>query len=144
MGARDGDRIVLHATTVAFGPDAVVICGPSGSGKSALGLRLMALGAALVADDRTLIVRRGEGLVASAPPGLPALIEARGIGLLNATLAPGARVALIADLGAVEIGRLPPRHSRSLLGIAVEAVHGPETGHFPAAIVQYIKAGRQA
>lgn len=141
---------VLHATCVAFGAAGVLIVGPSGSGKSALALHLLALGAALVADDRVALhagppAASGAGtLVAAAPPGLPALIEARGIGLLHAPLAPAATVALAVDLGAAEPDRLPPRRLWHWRGIAVDCVHGPATGHFPAAIRQYIIHGRAA
>ena len=43
---------ILHATCIAWQGRGVLIRGPSGSGKSALALGLMAHGAVLVADDR--------------------------------------------------------------------------------------------
>lgn len=134
---------VVHATCVAFGDRGMLILGPSGSGKSALALQLMALGAALVADDRVLLADAGDALLATAPPGLPPLIEARGIGLLNAALQPQARIVLAADLGQAETARLPPRRHTRLLNHALEVVHGPVTGHFAAAIRHYILMGRK-
>lgn len=133
---------VMHATCVAFGDRGLLIIGPSGAGKSALALQLMALGAALVADDRVLLTDAG-GPVAMAPPGLPPLIEARGIGLLSAVLQPRARIGLVADLGQVETARLPPRRHTRLLTYTVEVVHGPVTGHFAAAIRHYMHWGRK-
>jgi HPr kinase/phosphorylase len=48
---------LLHASTVAFGRDGgILILGPSGAGKSTLALRLIAAGAQLVADDRTIVM----------------------------------------------------------------------------------------
>lgn len=133
----------LHASCVAFADRGVLILGPSGAGKSALALQLMALGAALVADDRVVLTETGGALVASAPPGLPAMIEARGIGLLRADLQGRARVALVVDLGQTETHRLPPQRHLVLQGVAVALVLGPVTGHFPAAIRHYILSGRK-
>lgn len=60
------DRTILHASCVALDGRGLLILGPSGSGKSALALELMALGADLVADDRTEIEGQGPDLVAAA------------------------------------------------------------------------------
>ena len=139
-----GGPSVLHASCVAFGDRAALILGPSGAGKSALAPQLLAIGAALVADDRTLVAPSGGGLVARAPHGLPALLEARGVGLLRAAPVGEATVVLAVDLGAQETLRLPPRRVWQCCGIAVECVHGPATAHFPAAIRQYILYGRAA
>lgn len=134
---------MIHGTCIAFGDRGALILGPSGSGKSALALQLMALGAALVADDRVLLNRDGARLCATAPPGLPALIEARGIGLLNAALQPQAQIVLAVDLGQAETARLPQRRNMLLHNHAVEVVHGPVSGHFAAAIRHYILMGRK-
>lgn len=133
----------VHASCVAFGGRGVLILGPSGAGKSALALQLMALGADLVADDRVALRVQDGGLVASAPPGLPPLIEARGLGLLRALLQPEARVVLAVDLGRIEPDRLPPLRQMRLLEVAIPLVLGPVSGHFPAAIRHYILHGRQ-
>jgi HPr kinase/phosphorylase len=134
---------VLHASCAAFADRGVLILGPSGAGKSALALQLMGLGAALVADDRVALRVQDGGLVASAPPGLPPLVEARGVGLLHAPLRPEARVVLAVDLGRSEPDRLPPLRQIRLLDVAIPLVLGPVSGHFPAAIRHYILHGRQ-
>jgi HPr kinase/phosphorylase len=50
---------ILHASCIALEGRGLLILGPSGAGKSSLAIRMMALGASLVSDDRTLVsVRR--------------------------------------------------------------------------------------
>ncbi|MEX5728429.1 HPr kinase/phosphorylase [Rhodovulum iodosum] len=137
-----GPETVIHASAVSLGGRAVLIMGASGSGKSALALELMALGAGLVADDRTLLRPDGPGVIASAPPRLAGLIEARFVGLLNADAAPPAPVALAIDLSRDETERLPPRRSLTLCGRSVPLLRRVAQPYFPAAIVQYLTAGR--
>ena len=72
----------VHATCVAVADRGALLLGPSGSGKSDLALRLIDVGAVLVADDQVALTVRGGVLVASAPPLLPSLLEVRGVGLV--------------------------------------------------------------
>lgn len=100
----------LHASAVAEAGRGLLILGPSGSGKSALALELIAYGAVLIADDLVRIVPEGGGLFAEAPDpqatGGP--IEARGVGLLRLPFLPRAEIRLVLDLGTAETERLPP------------------------------------
>lgn len=137
-----GGRIVLHATAVAWEGRAVLICGASGTGKSALGLEMMAWGARLVADDRTELRVEGGRVLARCPGAIRGLIEARGVGLLRAESVEEAEVALVADLDAPEPERLPPWREAVLCGVALPVLHKPLKGHSAAAILQYLKAGR--
>lgn len=120
-----------------------MIIGPSGSGKSALCLQLMAMGATLVADDRTVLQSGESGILAFAPETICGLIEARGVGLLAAECCV-ARVVLVVDLEQVETDRLPPHRTYNLLGQKAPLLHKVEAAHFPAAILQYLKGGRSA
>jgi HPr kinase/phosphorylase len=134
----------LHASCVALGERGLLILGPSGSGKSALALRLMALGAALVADDQCLLSREGESLIARCPPQLSGLIEARFVGLLRARPQEQARIALVVDLAQHESARLPPRRIVTLHGVTLDLVLGAQSDHFPAALLCYLAGGRAA
>ena len=132
----------LHASCVAVGTRAVLICGAAGSGKSALALALLAYGAALVADDRT-VVRKVEGWpVASAPSGFSGLIEARGVGVLAASVCTAARIVLKVDLDQAETDRLPPSRAEQILGQDIPLLHKVESPHFAPAVLQYLKAGK--
>jgi HPr kinase/phosphorylase len=130
----------VHATTVSVAGRGLLILGPSGSGKSALALQLMALGAGLVADDRTILtVTTAGGLVATCPPAIRGLIEARGLGLLHTTPLEAAPLAAAVDLGQTETQRLPgPRHIL-LLGRPLPLLLKVESGYFAAAILHYMK-----
>ncbi|MGZ9812117.1 HPr kinase/phosphorylase [Pseudoroseicyclus sp. H15] len=135
---------VLHASTVAVAGRGLLILGPSGSGKSALALELMAFGAELVADDRTIVTKEDGGLVARAPTEISGMIEARYIGLLNAPVRPFARLHAAIDLGQVEKARLPLRRKMTLLDSHLPLLHKPVTGHFAPATWLYMMSGRRS
>lgn len=135
---------MIHATSLALNGQGVLLIGPSGSGKSALGLQLMAFGAQLVADDQTVLSMQDGALVARAPAQIRGMIEARGVGLLAAQTAPGAPVRLVVDMAQDETERLPPKRHIVLLGQKITLLHKVAHGHFPAAILQYLKGGRCA
>lgn len=132
----------LHASCAAIGTRAVLITGSAGSGKSALTLQLMAYGATLVADDQTIVSLRSGWPVARAPDTLRGLIEARGVGVLVAAPAAATPVHLVIDMNRTETDRLPPDRTSVLLGQPLPLLHKTERPDFPAAILQYLKAGK--
>jgi len=135
---------VLHATTVAFARQAVLIRGASGSGKSGLALQLMAMGARLVSDDRTLIMRRGDMILTDAPATIRGRIEARGIGILAAEPVGNVPLRLIVDMDREEGARLPPFREERILGLAIALIRKLPAAHFPAAIKLYLEGNRVA
>ena len=137
--AGDGTTI-LHASCVAVGRRGLLIMGASGSGKSALALQLMALGADLVADDRTVLCQRGEGLSARAPDAIAGMIEARFVGLLRAAVTTAAPVAAV-DLDRAETTRLPPSRTCDVMGVRLPLFLRVDGPHFAAAMLQFLRAG---
>src|SRR6476646_3853379 len=88
----------LHASTVAIDGRAVLITGPSGTGKSDLALRLLDRGFTLVSDDQTVVKRDGDRLLASPPPTIAGKLEIRGIGIVDMDNLTDMPVALIVEL----------------------------------------------
>ncbi|WP_246139476.1 HPr kinase/phosphorylase [Falsiphaeobacter marinintestinus] len=137
-------EITLHASCVALDGRALLIVGKSGSGKSALALSLMAMGADLVADDRTILRRDQSQVIAYAPDAIKGLIEARCVGLLQATPCALAQVVAIVDLDRTETQRLPTLRKSDLLGQSVTLFLKVEGAHFASALIQFLKAGRRS
>ena len=112
----------IHASSVASEGRAVLISGPSGSGKSDLALRLIDRGFTLVSDDQTIVRREGEQLLASAPATIAGKLEVRGIGIVEMDRIDDVPVALLVEL-THEIHRLPDENrERPLLGIGLPLV----------------------
>lgn len=135
--------LILHATAVAIGARAALIRGPSGSGKSALALEMMAAGATLVADDRVILTDGPDGIALSAPEAIRGLIEARGVGILHADVTDTALLCVVVDLSERETARLPEPRRVSVLSRQVPLLHKMSQPHFAAALVQYLKGGRK-
>jgi HPr kinase/phosphorylase len=108
----------VHASAVLVGARALLIRGPSGSGKSRLALELIEaartgslLFARLVGDDRVHLQAAGERLLVRPAEALCGLIEVRGIGILRLPYEPCAVVGMVVDLAA-EADRLPQPEER--------------------------------
>lgn len=115
----------VHASCVAIGGRAVLIEGPSGSGKSDLTLRLIDRGAMLVSDDYTELAVVDGHLIASAPATIAGQIEVRGIGIVAMPPAPRCPVALLIRAGTPE--RMPEPATCAMAGIVVPMIVLPLT-----------------
>lgn len=119
----------LHATALIHGESGVLILGPSGSGKSALALALIARAAragafaALIGDDR-VYVRRADGrLIASGAANMMGIIERRMEGLVAVSGERAAIVRLAVEI--CERGGTWPRMPEDPNNLTVEGVDLP-------------------
>jgi serine kinase of HPr protein (carbohydrate metabolism regulator) len=104
----------VHASAVLVGERAVLIRGPSGSGKSRLAFDLILCGrsgqlapAILVGDDRVHLATVGGQLMVRPAPSIAGLIEIRGLGIRRCVHVEQAVIGLIVDLAAPDAARLP-------------------------------------
>jgi HPr kinase/phosphorylase len=125
-------RASIHASAVLVGTRAVLIRGPSGSGKSRLAFDLILAGrsrqippARLVGDDRVYLQRDGSELVVRPVPALAGLIEIRGLGIQNCDFVNEAIAGLLVDLDAEDAERLPPAEALKT------RIHGIELPRIP-------------
>ena len=117
----------VHASAVLVGDRAVLIRGPSGSGKSRLAFDLILAGRAgqlppaiLVGDDRVHLDTSAGNLIVRAAPELAGLIEIRGLGIRRIAHVSEAVVGLVADLAAEDGERLPAAEALTVRIYGVE------------------------
>jgi HPr kinase/phosphorylase len=117
------DTLLVHATAIAIEGAAILLRGPSGSGKSDLALRLIDGGARLIADDQALLRRADNQVFVRAPAEIAGLIEVRGVGILHVDLINEAPIALVVDLvPSTQIERIPDNRFERVLGLAVPLI----------------------
>src|SRR5689334_24060038 len=104
----------VHASAVLVGERAVLIRGPSGSGKSRLAFELILAGrsgqlppAVLIGDDRVHLDTSAGNLIVRPARELAGLIEIRGLGIRRIDHVAEAVVGLVVDLAAEDAARLP-------------------------------------
>lgn len=104
----------IHASAVLAGPKAVLIRGPSGSGKSLLAWNLINAApqglltfTRLVGDDRVQATGQSDRLLVRPAQALSGLIEIHGLGIRRLPFEPIAVVGWVVDLAASDAARLP-------------------------------------
>jgi hypothetical protein len=104
----------IHASAVLVGPRAVLIQGPSGSGKSRLALALLQAAeqdalpfARLIGDDRVHVEAAHGRLLVRPAAALAGLIEVRGLGIRRVPYDSLASIGYIVMLGEKQADRLP-------------------------------------
>lgn len=133
----------VHASAVKVGTFAVLIRGPSGSGKSRLAFDLIMAGrsglierAVLVGDDRVHLATVGHEIEVRPAPVLAGLIEIRGLGIRRCDFVEHAMVGLVVDLDAPDAERLPATESLKASISGVEIPRIPvERGYSPLPLV---------
>ena len=123
-----GPDSTIHASAVLVGPKAVLIRGPSGSGKSRLAWELLVAVtqgllpfARLVADDRAYLENHSGRLVVRPAKPLAGMMEVRGLGIRKVEVEPLAVVGLVVDLDAADAARHPEKAAATAVidGIAL-------------------------
>jgi serine kinase of HPr protein (carbohydrate metabolism regulator) len=118
-----------QSTCVAIGDRAVLIEGPSGTGKSGLALALIDRGARLVGDDGILLQAASGRLWARPHPHTRGLVEVRNLGILPFPCADEAPVALLVTLDPAAPRFIEAADTIDLGGIAIPALRlWPDAG----------------
>jgi HPr kinase/phosphorylase len=118
----------IHASAVLAGPKAILIRGPSGSGKSSLAWTLINAASQgslpfvrLVGDDRLEVICQSGRLLVRPAPALSGLIEIHGLGIRRLPFESVAVVGWVVDLAAADAARLPGARATttSIEGVSV-------------------------
>jgi serine kinase of HPr protein (carbohydrate metabolism regulator) len=122
----------VHGTALALGEAAVILRGPSGSGKSDLALRAIVMPPFalrqnrfdLVADDQVELTRTASGIELRPPAAIAGKIEVRGLGIFDMPYRAPALLRLVVDLApSSEVERFPLDERTSMfLGLAIPVV----------------------
>ena len=129
----------IHASAVLAGPKAVLIRGPSGSGKSLLAWNLINATSQgllpftrLVGDDRLQVIGQSGRLLVRPAQALSGLIEIHGLGIRRLPFEPIAVVGWVLDLAAVDAARLPAAEATTTLIAGIKVTRLPVAAGMPA------------
>ena len=105
---------MIYANALMLGETGLLLRGASGSGKSALTLRLTSWAsshgrfARLIGDDRVALVNRNGRLIARPHPAISGAIELRGLGIAPMPFEPAGVICFVVDLALED--NPPPRY----------------------------------
>jgi serine kinase of HPr protein (carbohydrate metabolism regulator) len=122
----------IHASAVLAGSKAVLIRGPSGSGKSLLAWNLIASSrqgllpfTRLVGDDRLKVAGQSGRLLVRPAQALSGLIEIHGLGIRRLSFEPVAVVGWVVDLDAADAARFPAVEATTALIAGIKITRLP-------------------
>ncbi|TNE59477.1 MAG: serine/threonine protein kinase [Alphaproteobacteria bacterium] len=111
---------LIHGTAIALGDWAVLLRGPSGSGKSDLALRLIELGGVLVSDDQVAMEKCAQFVRLSPPATIAGLLEVRGLGIVKQPFRAEIPLGLVVDLvSSGDVPRMPDAQTTQILGFDI-------------------------
>ncbi len=129
----------IHGSAVLVGDRAVLIRGPSGSGKSRLAFDLILAGETgqipktiLIGDDRLYLEIRQYQLYIRPVRELAGLIEVRGLGIRRCDFMDEAIIGLVVDLSADDAERQPTPKALSMVVNGVKLPRIPVGEGYPA------------
>lgn len=129
---------LVYGCAVALGEWAVLLRGPSGSGKSDLALRLIHNGHTLIGDDHVELTARDRFVTVAPPKALEGLLEIRGLGIVQTAWRGDVPLALVVDLVAPdEVERMPDARLENFLGFDLPVLRLAPFEASAAAKVEY-------
>ena len=124
---------ILHATSIAINGHGLLLLGPSGSGKSDLALRCLAMGPSplhdapfeLISDDRTIVSVCDRQVIMTAPSAIAGQLEVRGVGIVDVPHTRGGELCLVVCLTDEDVERYPALEPRfeCILGRSFPMIH---------------------
>ena len=94
----------------------------------------MGLGADLVSDDRTFVMRKSDRLIANCPDKIKGQIEARGVGILKVVPLDCIELSLVVDLRLQIDERLPKEDTYEMFGIMLRCIGRSRLDAFAEAV----------
>ena len=106
----------IQATAISYQKHAILIQGPSGTGKTSLALQLIERGAHLIGDDIVEVFIKNKQLYCKSEEKLKGVVEVRGLGLVaGLKVSKPAPVLCVIRLHKKPTERLPKKKTISLL-----------------------------
>ena len=106
----------IQATAISYQKHAILIQGPSGTGKTSLALQLIERGAHLIGDDIVEVFIKNKQLYCKSEEKLKGVVEVRGLGLVaGLKVSKPAPVLCVIRLHKKSTERLPKKKTISLL-----------------------------